>query len=79
MGEVIWNKESYNELIVNLKNNADEKYRDFTLNLNPGKEKIIGIRIPELRKKAAEISKVDWRKFLYISYKNDNGYIGRVY
>ena len=75
MGEVIWNKESYNELIVNLKNNADEKYRDFTLNLNPGKEKIIGIRIPELRKKAAEISKGDWRKFLYISYKNDNGYI----
>ena len=75
MGEVIWNKETYNELIVNLKNNADEKYRDFTLNLNPGKEKIIGIRIPELRKKAAEISKGDWRKFLDISYKNDKGYI----
>lgn len=57
MGEVIWNKETYNELIVDLKNNADEKYRDFTLNLNPGKEKIIGIRIPELRKKHLKFQK----------------------
>lgn len=34
MGEVIWDKETYNGLITDLKNNADEKYRDFTLNLN---------------------------------------------
>lgn len=57
MSELIWNKETYNEFITGLKNNADEKYRDFTLNLNPGKEKIIGIRIPELRKKRQKFQK----------------------
>lgn len=73
--EKFWNEKSYNELINDLKNIADEKYKKFSLNLNPGKEKIMGIKIPELRKKAIEISKGDWKNFLEISYKNDYGYI----
>jgi Predicted DNA alkylation repair enzyme len=43
---------------------AEEKYRVFTSSLNPGKENILGVRLPLLRKMAAKISKGDWRAYL---------------
>jgi len=43
---------------------ADEKYREFTGSLTPGKKNILGVRIPLLRKLAAEIAKGDWRAYL---------------
>lgn len=43
---------------------AEEKYRIFTSSLTPGKENILGVRLPILRKVAANIMKGDWRAYL---------------
>lgn len=51
---------------------ADEKYRSFTASLTPGKDKILGVRIPLLRKLAAEILKDDWRGFIEEAFANDD-------
>lgn len=40
---------------------ADKKYRDFSAGLIPGVKDMLGVRLPILRKKAAGISKGDWR------------------
>ena len=45
--------------------NAEEKVAEFNNKLNPNnKEKILGIRIPILRKMAKEIIKQDWKQYL---------------
>lgn len=43
---------------------SEENYRNFTAALTPGKESILGVRLPKLRKLAKEIVKGDWRKYL---------------
>ncbi len=43
---------------------ADEKYRSFTAALTPGKENILGVRLPLLRKMAKQIVGGDWRSYL---------------
>lgn len=43
---------------------AEEKYRRFSSMLTPGKDNILGVRIPLLRKLAKEILKEDWMTFL---------------
>ncbi len=43
---------------------AEEKYRDFTKSLTPGKENILGVRLPALRKLAMKLAKGDWRQYL---------------
>ncbi len=43
---------------------ADEKYRSFTAALIPGKENILGVRLPLLRKLAKQIIDGDWRSYL---------------
>jgi 3-methyladenine DNA glycosylase AlkD len=50
-------REQLNEL-------AEEKYRIFTSALTPGKDNILGVRTPLLRKMAAQIRKGDWRRYL---------------
>lgn len=50
-------KEQLNEL-------AEEKYRSFSSGLTPGKENILGVRLPLLRKIAMQIVKKDWRDYL---------------
>ena len=50
---------------------SDEKYKKFHSSLCPGTENIIGVRIPNLRILAKEISKGDFRKFLK---ENENKY-----
>lgn len=50
-------REQLNEL-------AEEKYRIFTSSLTPGKENILGVRIPILRKLAKKLLKGDWRTSL---------------
>ncbi|HWT74985.1 MAG TPA: DNA alkylation repair protein [Mobilitalea sp.] len=47
-----------------LKELAEEKYRIFTSSLTPGKDNILGVRLPLLRKLAKTILKVDWRTYL---------------
>lgn len=43
---------------------ADEKYRIFSSSLTPGKDNILGVRIPLLKKMASKLSKGDWRTYL---------------
>jgi Predicted DNA alkylation repair enzyme len=43
---------------------AEEKYRTFSASLTPGKENILGVRLPHLRKMAAKLVKGDWRTYL---------------
>lgn len=43
---------------------AEEKYRIFSSSLTPGKENILGVRIPILKKMAAKLVKGDWRSYL---------------
>lgn len=49
---------------------ADEQYRKFSSSLTPGKDNIIGVRLPLLRKLAKEIVKGDWRE--YLDYATSN-------
>lgn len=43
---------------------AEEKYRKFSSSLTPGKENILGVRLPLIRKMASKIVKGDWRHYL---------------
>lgn len=43
---------------------AEEQYRIFTSALTPGKNNILGVRIPLLRKMAARLVRGDWRTYL---------------
>ena len=46
---------------------ADDKYKEFHSSLCPNTENIIGVRLPQLREIAKEITKGDWRGFLSTS------------
>jgi 3-methyladenine DNA glycosylase AlkD len=43
---------------------AEEKYRSFSSSLTPGKDNILGVRIPMLKKMAKKLAKGDWRAYL---------------
>lgn len=43
---------------------AEEKYRIFSSSLTPGKDNILGVRLPLLRKMAAKLAKGDFRTYL---------------
>ena len=47
-----------------LKDEAEPDFAAFTSKLNPGKEGIIGVRIPKIRALAKDIIKDDWRTYL---------------
>ncbi len=47
-----------------LENLAEEKYRLFSSSLTPGKNNILGVRVPKLRKLAKTILKDDWHGYL---------------
>ena len=53
---------------MNLRNKlfelSDEKYKKFHSGLCPNTDNIIGVRLPQLRQIAKEISKGDWRGYL---------------
>lgn len=51
--------------------NKDEKYAEFSSNLLPGIDNIIGVRLPLLRRIAKKIAKSDWQKFID---ENDNSF-----
>ncbi len=67
-----WSNDDYNEFINYLLSLEDIKYKVFTRNLIPGKNNIIGIRIPILKKIAKDISKGDYISFL--QYNKDSYY-----
>lgn len=49
---------------------AEEKYRSFSSKLTPGKDNILGVRLPLLRKMAKEILKGNWRSYLKDATEN---------
>ncbi len=55
-----------NEIRRKLFELQDLKYKEFQSSLCPNVDNIIGIRIPDLRKMAKEISKTDYKKFFEI-------------
>ena len=64
-----WSADDYNNLTEYLKSHADLKYKAFHSSLIPDDESdsFIGIRMPDMRKIAKEISKENAREFLNIS------------
>ncbi len=64
-----WSADDYNNLTEYLKSHADLKYKAFHSSLIPDDESdsFIGIRMPDMRKIAKEISKGNAREFLNIS------------
>lgn len=64
-----WTDENYQELLSYLKENADEKYKNFHSSLVPNTDKsdFLGVRMPILRKIGKEISKGNPKSFLSVS------------
>lgn len=54
-----WNQDSYRELQNLLQEQREEKYRQFQKRLIPNRTDILGVRIPTLRKIAAQIVRGD--------------------
>ena len=73
-----FNLEKYNELIEELNALADCKYREFHSKLIPGiNSKLLGVRVPILRKVARRLAKGDFRGFIECAksrYNEDNIY-----
>ncbi|MGN0974287.1 MAG: DNA alkylation repair protein [Bacilli bacterium] len=65
-----WNNKEYEKLLLYLKSIGDEKYIDFTKKITPGEFKMLGIKIPILRKIVKEICKGNYNSFLKVN-KND--------
>lgn len=59
-----WNDNNYNLLVSYLHDISDEKYRQFNIKIVPTEERIIGVRIPLLRKIAKDITSGNWTEFL---------------
>lgn len=59
-----WDYKSYQKFISYLINIQDEKYRDFNSKICNTKYKMLGIRLPILRKIAKDIMKTDYLTFL---------------
>ena len=63
-----WDEKSYKEFVKSLIEQRDEEYKKFhsSLVLN-SKYEMIGIRVPDMRKLAKEISKTDIQEFLKVA------------
>lgn len=55
------NQENIRKRIFDL---AEEEYRAFQNKLIPGEDRMLGVRLPNLRVLAKEIAKEDWREYL---------------
>lgn len=64
-----WNSNDYREFINYLFSIRDIQYRDFHSSLNVGNE-VIGIRTPDIKKMAKEISKGNYTEFLSLIENN---------
>lgn len=60
----IWTEELYIEYIKYIASFADKEYREFQFTLMPNAKRILGVRLPVLKKAAIEILKGNWRSFL---------------
>lgn len=64
MKKINWNKETYQQFVEYLYTLQDLKYRDFHSGLGINKEYLIGIRMPQLKKIAKDISMGDYKSFI---------------
>lgn len=57
-----------------LHSRSEQDYREFSRKLLPGVDNILGVRVPVLRKMAAEVTDGDWRSFLeeYAEFYEEN-------
>lgn len=62
--EVKWNNKTYQEFLTYLESIKDPKYQEFNQKIVFTKYKMLGIRLPELRKIANNIFKGDYKNFL---------------
>lgn len=64
--------QDFRELDANLRELADEKYRNFHGRLIPGVDTVFyGVRVPQLRKVAKKLIKADWRGFVEMAGATD--------
>jgi 3-methyladenine DNA glycosylase AlkD len=63
-------KNEYDELINYLKEISDEKYKEFSKNLAPGVNNMLGVQIPKLRIIAKEITRGNYTEFLNLTQNN---------
>lgn len=66
MNLTIWNEQKYQEFIQFLKSQQDLKYRNFHSKIIQ-KDNLIGIKTPQLKKIAKEISNGDYQAFLNLN------------
>lgn len=66
--DIVWNRQSYKELVEYLISLSDLEYKKFNLRIISSKYEMLGIRIPILRKLAKEISKTDFIPLLELLY-----------
>lgn len=59
-----WTPNDYQEFLSYLNSKVDSKYLSFHQNLIPNKEGILGVRVPELKNIAKEISNGDYKSFI---------------
>lgn len=64
MEKEVWNKNKYDVLINVLKSKEDLEYKKFHSGLGIESDYLIGIRVPELKKIALNISKTDYNSFI---------------
>lgn len=62
-----WEIEKYIDLKIYLFKISDQKYKEFQSKLLGVEKRLIGVRTPELKKIAKDISKGNWRSFMNIS------------
>lgn len=65
-----WDKKTYQEYINYLISIKEDKYKDFNQKLITSKYKILGIRLPIIRKIAKQISKTNYKDFLKLTKSN---------
>lgn len=59
-----WTSHDFKNLDDHLISIADKKYRDFSKKLVPKSDRLLGVRIPELREMAKEIARGNWELFI---------------
>ena len=67
---IVWNDESYRQLVAYLKENADEAYRVFNSRIVKSSAPMLGIRMPILQKMAKQIAKGDYEGYLSLPHDN---------
>ncbi len=63
---MVWNQKKYEDLLQQLKENAEESYRLFSLKIIPTNYQILGVRAPTLTKLFNQIKQTDIKSYLSV-------------